>query len=156
MASDPVQVWLLGAPAALPMALPDALRVRHPGWQWTAWHDVPADGLARPAAAPGGPRHVVLLSREPLGPTDQAAETRLRHWLQASGWPYAVLYWPPGGDSEGCAALCTRLAELLGLAPAQPAPPRPWRAWAGCEACSDPDCEHRLFQDLLARRSVQA
>ncbi len=25
------------------------------------------------------------------------------------------------------------------------------RRWA-CDACSDPDCEHRLFQDLLARR----
>jgi len=158
-AAVPRRVWLLGAPAALPAALLPWLRLRHADQEWCALTDVPADGdpVCTGAAAAEA---AVLISREPLAPADLAVENRLRLWLQARGWPYAVLYWPiPGGPGDSVAVLAARLAERLGLVTAPPAaePPvrQPWHPLGGCEACSDPACEHRLFQDLLARRSVQ-
>lgn len=70
-------------------------------------------------------------------------DTLVRHALQRASIPYRVIY---GTGPQRLAAALHALAQ----APAQEGPrtaSRPW-AWS-CEKCSDPDCEHRLFTDLL-------
>ena len=96
--------------------------------------DIPwvADGLQR-----DGP-HV----REPV-------DARVRAALAQAGAGFRVVY----GRGE------TRLRNALAAVDAAWAD-RPASATAAlsgrCEKCSDPDCEHRLFSDLLARGSGPA
>lgn len=81
-------------------------------------------------------------------------ESRLRAALHAADVPYQALY----GDGAMHAHQARKaLQATAGRRP--PAPPAPelaglparLRAW-GCEKCSDPECEHQLFQRLLAAR----
>lgn len=81
-----------------------------------------ADGLQR-----DGP-HV----REPV-------DALLRAALQRGGIGYSVVH------GSGAQRLANAL-RAIGLADARPGADRPLRP---CETCSDPDCEHRLFTDLL-------
>jgi len=81
------------------------------------------------------------------GPED----TTLRETLARAGLAYSVLY---GDAAQQAAAAWALLAPLVGV-PASATEPSPragpiWR----CEKCSDPECEHRLFRDLLARRGA--
>ncbi len=75
----------------------------------------------------------------------EAHDAALRGLLQALGWGHQVFY--------GNVDARLRHALLLGGAamPERFPPPgnaRPALAWS-CEKCSDPECEHRLFQRLL-------
>lgn len=70
---------------------------------------------------------------------------RWRQQLLATGLPFQVV--PTDGQALralgaalGVALVETDEALLAG------------RGRWSCESCSDPDCEHRLFRDLLARR----
>lgn len=84
-----------------------------------------ADGLQR-----DGP-HV----REPV-------DALVRDMLDKAAIPYRVVY---GTGPE-------RLANALGAIDAALAPRAPTRDWIWqCDKCSDPDCEHRLFSQLLGR-----
>jgi nicotinamide riboside kinase len=84
-----------------------------------------ADGLQR-----DGP-HV----REPV-------DALVRDMLDKAAIPYRVVY------GEGAQRLQSALAAIdSALAPR--APSRGW-TWQ-CDKCSDPDCEHRLFSQLLGR-----
>ncbi len=89
------------------------------------------------------------------GPALRAAtDAVLRRELQAAGVPFQTLYGP----------LELRVQQALraiGSALQRPLTPqnaaweqgrRPWN----CEKCSDPDCEHRLFTQLLQQRSTNA
>ncbi|WP_244875525.1 hypothetical protein [Paracidovorax avenae] len=75
----------------------------------------------------------------------EAHDAALRGLLQALGWGHQVFY--------GNADARLRHALLLGGAATlerfrNPDSARPALAWS-CEKCSDPECEHRLFQRLL-------
>ena len=83
------------------------------------------------------------------GPERQMSYDRLmRETLTQSQIPYRVIY---GGGPE---RLRNALACLisLGLEPVGDEVPAPSRWRWNCEKCSDPDCEHRLFADLLRAR----
>lgn len=82
----------------------------------------------------------------------EATDAVLRRHLQAAGLPFQTVY---GRDGERTAQALRAICRLLGRALVPP-PDASWvggrRPW-GCEKCSDPDCEHRLFSALLARDS---
>ncbi|MEJ7931235.1 ATP-binding protein [Ramlibacter sp. AN1015] len=94
--------------------------------------DVPwtADGLQR-----AGPQ-----ARE-------ATDAVLREQLQRAGVDWRMVY---GTGPHRCANALEAVASVAPWAwrPAD-APPARWRGV--CDACSDPDCEHRLFTGLAAR-----
>lgn len=83
------------------------------------------------------------------------ADTLLRREMQGRGIPFQTVY----GSGEQrlqntLRALTPLLAPLLGQAPVAT---DAWRTegrpgWQ-CEACSDPDCEHRLFSRLLPQNT---
>ena len=85
------------------------------------------------------------------GPERQMSYDRLmRETLTQSQIPYRVIY---GGGPE---RLRNALACLisLGLEPVGDEVPAPSRWRWNCEKCSDPDCEHRLFADILRSREL--
>ena len=95
--------------------------------------DIPwvADGIQR-----DGP-HV----REPV-------DSKIRAALEHGGIPFQVVY---GADEARLqhALRCLKTAsEGLELQHKLQNQPQKLRNWV-CERCSDPECEHRLFQDLL-------
>ncbi|MBS0341845.1 MAG: hypothetical protein JSS56_15085 [Proteobacteria bacterium] len=67
-----------------------------------------------------------------------------------AGIGFSVLY----GDAQARVDGAWRLiAPLLGLAPSQDLRAGSTSRWSwSCDKCSDPACEHRLFQDLLQGR----
>lgn len=89
------------------------------------------------------------------GPAVRAAtDTVLRRELQAVGIPFQTLYGP-------LALRVQQALRAIGTALQRPLTTqdirweqgrRPWN----CEKCSDPDCEHKLFTQLLQQRSTQA
>lgn len=88
------------------------------------------------------------------GPAVRAAtDAVLRRELQAAGTPFQTLYGP-------LALRVQQALRAIGSALKRPLTPqdaaweqgrRPWN----CEKCSDPDCEHRLFTQLLQQRSTK-
>lgn len=103
---------------------------------------------ARALSSIGTPALVLLLA--PLDAAGEAEDLRWRARLAQAGIGYSVLHGQTKARLDAALAL---LRPLLGMPAAQAAaPPTPTRwAWT-CEKCSDPSCEHRLFQDLLASR----
>ncbi len=124
-------------------------------------------GLEDVPAAPGGTGNAAA------GPGQQASmealQARLRQALSEAGIAYQVLYGDP--QARRLQALAA-MQSLCGTGPqhaGQALPPSPpagpgsaagaqarerrarMRAY-GCEKCSDPECEHQLFQQLLAAR----
>jgi len=129
-----VDIALFGGPAAA--ALAEALRPLL----------APTARLAcdlHPTPCPDPPLALLL-----GGPGDAA----WRGPLAQAGWSYQVLYGESTAQHLEAAvhALHTALPQVLREAPAPRGldAPRHLRAWA-CEKCSDPECEHRLFQRLL-------
>ena len=121
----------------------------------------------------------LLLAHEGAGPA-ATAEHCLRTALGEARVPFQVLYGDPparlrlaiaaielyaarnaraAGSGGGAPAVAAQ--RLLGVLPARPGEhtfedgpangPQRLRAW-GCEKCSDPVCEHALFQRLLQSR----
>jgi hypothetical protein len=98
--------------------------------------------------AAGEPPALTLL----LASDAQPGDSGLREQLACAGIPFSVLYGDAAARLQGAWRL---LVPLLGLPGPPPEPVgRLWN-WS-CDKCSDPVCEHRLFQDLLARRSAAA
>ena len=101
----------------------------------------------------------LLMGLDTPGGGQEAADAALRTALSEADIPYLVLY---GSPDERLAVALDALENLL--APdADGPPPRPapgataQKAWVwACDKCSDPQCEHRLLTDLLARRSEAA
>lgn len=89
------------------------------------------------------------------GPALRAAtDAVLRRELQAAGIPFQTLYGPLQLRlQQALRAIGTALKRAL--SPEDPAWAQGRRPW-NCEKCSDPDCEHRLFTQLLQQRSTQA
>ncbi len=79
-------------------------------------------------------------------------DAALRDLLHTLGWTYVVFYGPPAARLRQAQALLQPAGAATAAASPPAARPRPANqrepAW-GCEKCSDPDCERRLFQRLL-------
>lgn len=81
----------------------------------------------------------------------EATDTLLRRELQAAGIPFQTLYGPLDlRVQQALRAIGSALQQPL--APEDPAWAQGRRPWT-CDQCSDPDCEHRLFTQLLQQRS---
>ncbi|RFP82305.1 ATPase [Hydrogenophaga borbori] len=80
----------------------------------------------------------------------EATDTLLRRELQGAGIGFQTVY---GHGARRLQAALRAVGAALGreLLPDDPLLRDGSGRWA-CEACSDPDCEHRLFSALLARR----
>lgn len=163
MAHVPSAVWLLdGGHGHLP-PLVQALARHYRQVQWSALAHPPGDTADMAHDLQSRRLQLVLMASEQA--TASPAEIRWRDWLQQGGWPHAVqsLPAPPhdgpvnGGtvDPTWLKRLATCVGLVQRLPPAAGLDPQRWHG-VGCEGCSDPACERRLFQDLLARRSVQA
>ncbi len=108
-------------------------------------------------AAAGDPHDnkelTLLMGLESSTEDAHAADQRIRAALARTGSAYEVLY----GSTEERQAQALGLIEkrLTGAGPQTAANKRkPW-TWV-CDKCSDPQCEHRLLTDLLAKRLVTA
>lgn len=81
----------------------------------------------------------------------EATDSALRRSLQGAGLPFHCV---PGTLSERLQLVLRLTGPLLGrvLVPSGITPVAGRVSWS-CEKCSDPDCEHRLFSDLLSTPS---
>jgi hypothetical protein len=78
-----------------------------------------------------------------------AAEDTLRQQLNETGHPYRTLH---ANNLVGALqVLSDRTTSTLSI---QPHHQRQRWLLQGCEKCSDPVCEHRLFLDLIERRTA--
>ncbi|MFC6280265.1 MULTISPECIES: hypothetical protein [Polaromonas] len=142
-----LNVTLAGAPGSGKSRLAAALTQALNKAGWPA-----AVGLADPATQDNNAL-ILLMGLESQAEDIHAADQTIRAALTRAGTVYDVLY----GSME------ERLAQALGLIEkrltgADPRSPtknnRPW-IWV-CDKCSDPQCEHRLLTDLLAKRLITA
>lgn len=100
-------------------------------------------GLDLPPGAPDG------VQRD--GPCSQSrVDARLREVLQTNKLDYTVVY-GTGADRTDC-ALQTILHHTQ-KPNVRATRPSAWR-WS-CEKCSDSDCEHRLFSELVEQDSMR-
>lgn len=83
-------------------------------------------------------------------PEQLATENALRQQLNGMGLPYRTLH-----TASLLNVLHPQTAHLSSESTARAE--SQWQRWLqrGCEKCSDPVCEHRLFQDLIEHRSTQ-
>lgn len=93
---------------------------------------------------------LTLLIAPDAGPDDPG----LREQLARARVSFSVLY----GDASARLVSAWQLIQpMLKLPPAPAAQEPSGRAWSwSCDKCSDPGCEHRLFQDLLAKRPADS
>jgi len=133
------QIALLGAEGAA------LLRELAPRLQGTGFF---AQVIDRGAMLTPAPSLVLLLAA-----SDAAGEAQELHWremLAQAGIGYSVLH---GDEAARLDAAWRLIRPLLGQAPAPDPRGEPGTRWSwSCEKCSDPACEHRLFQDLLQGR----
>lgn len=120
-----------------------------PATSATTWHihEQPQDLSASPLwvewqRSPNAVRALLLVT-DATHPADLAEEDVFRHLLNAARLPFQALY-PQAGRH------LPALLRALGWAQPDPIPRRMRRA---CVDCLEPDCEHRLFHDLLAQRA---
>jgi len=108
------------------------------------------DALGPPPA--GLPCHTLLLAPDAASDGLHAEDTRLRQALAQAGVDYAVVHGRDAAARLAAAwyAIERRVGALEDPEPGDHAAARTWTG--GCERCSDPRCEHRLFTDLLAAR----
>lgn len=118
------------------------------GWQLFAFDEV-GHGWPDPGPEPGPPASTpvlcLLLAAQPGNAAAAHTEDRWRTLLAAHGLAHGVVYPDTNGHADALRRAC-------GLA-ARP-PHQTLKRWA-CDACSDSDCEHRLFQDLLAQQALK-
>lgn len=164
--TPPLTIALLGTPCALSRSMAHALqqawRRHQPDTDWTCLAPGPGEPLPQAMA-------IYLLGRDwqtrqaQLGPADAQAETETEtaaqhaHWrerLQAEKRDYVVLYGSPARQWQQLAEslrACAPDTDWSWL-PASPSRSGGRLRPMGCEQCSDPDCERRLFDALLRER----
>lgn len=140
------QIALLGADRAGRQALADALVPRLQGTSFFVQAVEDSTQLQSPAL-------VLLLASSDAHGDEEGL--RWREWLVQAGIAFSVLHGDAQARLEGAWRL---VAPLLGLAaPAQDGCAGAAARWSwSCDKCSDPACEHRLFQDLLKGRAQDA
>ncbi len=152
MAHDPLHIWLLGGPPEGSKQLFTALQKTFADQILVAYsHNNPV--LSNQW---GTPNLVLVWGQQQFDDNDQAmAHSQLRSRLQAADVAYQVIY--PHSADGGTSHLHHALrAVRSAIKPPTQTPARTAQAtaprWlAGCEKCSDPVCEHRLFTGLLQR-----
>lgn len=165
-APTPASIALLGAPCALARSMAHALqqawRRHQPDTGWQCLAPEPGEPLPQNMA-------IYLLGLDwqtrqtPPGPADAGAAdaqaaAQHAHWrerLQAERRDYVVLYGSPARQWQQLAEslrACAPDTDWSWL-PASPSQPAGRLRPLGCEQCSDPDCERRLFDALLRERS---
>ncbi len=83
----------------------------------------------------------------------EAADAALRTALSAAGVPYQVLHGQPDERLTVALDAVETLFSPDGRPPRLASGVTVKKAWVWlCDKCSDPQCEHRLLTDLLARR----
>lgn len=82
--------------------------------------------------------------------SQKSVDARLREILDANAVPYSLVY-GTGAHRTGCALQAIAHHRNTPRIPRTSAASR-WR-W-NCEKCSDADCEHRLFNDLVHANSL--
>jgi len=151
MSPGPQRLWLLG-PGATALAARLAHDARWPLCPHAAWPLTPAETGPDFVAAWGGltaqaqAESVLVLLAGDAAAAPCHQETSLRQVLDALPVAFQIVFAPQGHHDEG-------LHRWLGWTPR---PRHRGRLSALCEKCSDPDCEHRLFQDLVAQRDARA
>ena len=137
----PSQIALVGADLSGRQAL---LRELAPRLQATPF--VPQ--LVEELAELQSPTLVLLLAADDAHAEEE--DLRWRERLVTAGVAFSVLHGDAQARLEGAWQL---IAPLLGIAPSPEARAGSNTRWTwSCEKCSDPACEHRLFQDLLQGR----
>ena len=140
-----MKLWLLGACDPSFVA---ALKQATPHWPCAPaaliFRETPDDAASLRVASD---RDLLVL----LGATAPTAQAAWRTHLANSGWPFQVLYGEAPQALKNLAfAWSSHVRSQSALRPE--ILPR----WEGvCEACSDPECEHRLFSRLLAPPRAQ-
>lgn len=139
--SQQQQIALLGADHGGRQALAHALAPRLQGSSLFAQAIEDSGQLQSP---------VLVLLLAPSNPDGDEEGLRWREWLVQAGMAFSVLHGNAQDRLDGAWRL---IAPLLGLAPSQDLRAGSTSRWIGsCDKCSDPACEHRLFQDLLQDR----
>lgn len=164
--TPPPTIALLGAPCALARSMAHALqqawRRHQPDTDWPCLAPGPGEPLPQAMA-------IYLLGLDwqtrqahpgsANAPADAQAQTAAQHahWrarLQAEKRDYVVLYGSPARQWQQLAEslrACAPDTDWSWL-PASPARSGGRLRPMGCEQCSDPDCERRLFDALLRER----
>jgi hypothetical protein len=94
-------------------------------------------------------RDALILLIAPPSPTP--FDDMLRQALMDAKLSFAVVH---GEGPEQLANAWNAINAAADADAGHPAPPEGAATWSWtCEKCSDPACEHRLFSDLVARRS---
>ncbi|GGH64608.1 hypothetical protein GCM10010975_31600 [Comamonas phosphati] len=156
-------VVLLAAPHALARSMAHALlqaRQAH-GAQARDWQCLaPQPGDAWPAGA-----LVYLLGQDWRESSEnpaagEALARQLSDWrrqLHAQGQAYVVLYGTPAAQWQQLADSLKSMApdaDWAWISAQNPWKPSTRMRRPGCEQCSDPDCERRLFESLPLSRSA--
>lgn len=145
--AGPRRVCLLGQAHAGRLAHPRIWtdRLQAEGCAVQAATDL-ASAQAMLSSAPT-PSAVVLLAPDDPHANEATVlvlDAAYRDWLAQEGRAYAVA----AGDEDVRWLLLRKAAGLAASASSTTLGGRRWT----CESCSDPDCEHRLFSELIARR----
>lgn len=175
----PTPTAVLGAPGTGSEALIAALHAQAPMGAARHWTCAPVHlqpDMSQPATAlqalrASGCTQAWLMGLDGLpaagGAVQQGADAgererqdaALRDLLHALGWTYVVFYGPPAARVRQARALLEPAGAAMATDSLPAARPRPVNqrepAW-GCEKCSDPDCERRLFQRLLTQDAERA
>lgn len=149
-------IYLLGADPVQLQALAAQVRMHLAGAQQPHVHSI--IDAAQVAVHPCALYLLLGLALRPGGQNDDSARERaLRDVLLLQAIDFQVIH-AAAPERQAHQAL-TVIEQRLGTGwvqswPALPEPAVRQRRWTGpCEKCSDPDCEHRLFQSLLAERT---
>lgn len=132
-----MKVAVVGAPTTGKTRLAMALAQHLPDLQVS---DAPTPEVLKPGAY----EHVLLMGLDLPGSTaaQREADARLRAQLAAAGLDYGVVY---GQGPQ-------RLRAALRLITPQDGPPPRWTG--PCERCADPDCEFKLFTELMNSKAA--
>ena len=143
-------IALLGADESGTARLAEALaqRMAQRGMATTLVAD-PAPEASVDASTLEAHRGALILLVASARPTP--VEDALRQALMDSKLSFAVVH---GEGAEQLANAWNAIDATAGSDAGRPAAPEGAATWSwACEKCSDPACEHRLFSDLVARRS---
>ena len=146
-------IALLGAVHSGRHALQRALALRLQG---TAFCTQVIEDEAAWAALDEPPALVLLLAPRDAAAGEAAGEAQDLRWrgrLAQAGIGFSVLHGNAQAQLDGAWHL---VQPLLGLKPAQqPSGQLKNKRWTwSCDKCSDPTCEHQLFQDLIRSRQT--
>ena len=105
-----------------------------------------------PALVGQGRHDLTLLLAPAEGPPGEAADSKLRDALQRAGIGFQIVH---GQGAERVQQALRAIGRLTGqaLVADDPALTLGRGRWS-CDNCSDPECEHRLFSQLMSGEAL--